>query len=57
MKTVILIKGIPRHPIVEDHVIIYAEATILGRVTIGHHSIIGANQWITNNRILLLKIM
>ncbi len=43
------IKGIPRHPIVEDNVIIYAEATILGRVTIGHHSIIGANQWITND--------
>jgi len=43
------IKGIPRHPIVEDHVIIYAEATILGRVIIGHHSIIGANQWITND--------
>ena len=43
------IKGIPRHPIVEDHVIIYAEATVLGRVTIGHHSIIGANQWITED--------
>ncbi len=43
------IKGIPRHPIVEDHVVIYAEATILGRVRIGHHSIIGANQWITND--------
>ncbi len=43
------IKGIPRHPIVEDHVVIYAEATILGRVTIGHHSIIGANQWITSD--------
>lgn len=43
------IKGIPRHPIVGDHVIIYAEATILGRVTIGHHSVIGANQWITSD--------
>lgn len=43
------IKGIPRHPIVEDHVVIYAEATILGRVTIGHHSVIGANQWITED--------
>lgn len=43
------IKGIPRHPIVEDHVVIYAEATILGRVTIGHHSIVGANQWITSD--------
>jgi serine O-acetyltransferase len=43
------IKGIPRHPIVEDHVVIYAEATILGRITIGHHSIVGANQWITKD--------
>ncbi|MCX7955207.1 MAG: serine acetyltransferase [Bacteroidales bacterium] len=43
------IKGIPRHPIVEDNVIIYAEATILGRIRIGHHSIIGANQWITSD--------
>lgn len=43
------IKGIPRHPIVQDHVVIYAEATILGRITIGHHSIIGANQWITED--------
>ena len=37
------IKGIKRHPIVEDNVIIYAEATILGRVTIGANSIIGGN--------------
>ncbi|MGQ9848074.1 MAG: serine O-acetyltransferase EpsC [Bacteroidales bacterium] len=43
------IKGIPRHPIVEDYVVIYAEATILGRVTIGHHSVVGANQWIVND--------
>lgn len=43
------IKGIPRHPVVEDNVIIYAEATILGRVTIGHNSVIGANQWITSD--------
>jgi len=43
------IKGIPRHPIVEDNVIIYAQATILGRITIGANSIIGGNMWITNN--------
>lgn len=43
------IKGIPRHPIVEDYVVIYAEATILGKITIGHHSIVGANQWITSD--------
>lgn len=43
------IKGIPRHPLVEDHVVIYAEATILGRVTIGKNSIIGGNMWITED--------
>jgi serine O-acetyltransferase len=41
------VKGIPRHPIVEDDVIIYANATVLGRVTIGKASVIGANVWIT----------
>jgi serine O-acetyltransferase len=34
-----------RHPIIEDHVIVYANSTILGRITIGHHSIIGGNIW------------
>ena len=43
------IKGVPRHPIVEDHVIIYAQATILGRIRIGHDSVIGGNVWVTNN--------
>ena len=43
------IKGIPRHPIVEDDVVIYAGATILGRVTIGKGSIIGGNVWITKD--------
>lgn len=43
------IKGIPRHPIVEDDVIIYANATILGRVRIGRGAIIGANVWITTD--------
>jgi serine O-acetyltransferase len=43
------IKGIPRHPIVEDNVVIYAEATILGRITIGANSIVGGNMWITEN--------
>jgi serine O-acetyltransferase len=41
------IKGIPRHPIVEDDVIIYSEASILGRVTIGRNSVIGGNVWLT----------
>lgn len=43
------IKGIPRHPIVEDDVIIYAGATILGRVRIGRGSVIGGNVWITED--------
>lgn len=43
------IKGIPRHPIVEDDVIIYAGATILGRITIGQGSVIGGNVWITKD--------
>lgn len=43
------IKGIPRHPIVEDNVVIYAGATILGRITIGKGSIIGGNVWVTDN--------
>ncbi len=43
------IKGIPRHPIVEDDVIIYSGATILGRVTIGKGSIIGGNVWLTHS--------
>ena len=42
------IKGIPRHPIVEDDVVIYAGATILGRITIGKGSSIGGNVWLTN---------
>jgi serine O-acetyltransferase len=44
-----LLKGLSRHPIVEDRVVIYAGATILGRVTIGHDSIIGGNVWLTRN--------
>ncbi len=44
-----LVKGIPRHPIVEDDVVIYAGATILGRVTIGRGSSIGGNVWLTHS--------
>ena len=43
------IKGIPRHPIVEDDVVIYSHATILGRITVGRGSVIGGNVWVTNN--------
>jgi len=43
------IKNIPRHPVVEDDVIIYGGATILGRVTIGEGSVIGGNVWLTED--------
>ena len=43
----VLVKGIPRHPIVEDDVIVYSGTTILGRVRIGKGSIIGGNVWLT----------
>jgi serine O-acetyltransferase len=41
------VKGMPRHPIVEDDVIIYGGATVLGRITIGAGSVIGGNVWLT----------
>lgn len=43
------IKGIPRHPILEDNVIVYSNATILGRITIGKGCIVGANIWVTED--------
>lgn len=43
------IKGIDRHPIVEDDVTIYAGATILGRITIGCGATVGGNAWITQD--------
>jgi len=43
------IKGVERHPIVEDDVIIYSGATILGRVRIGAGSVIGGNVWLTED--------
>jgi serine O-acetyltransferase len=42
-------KGGARHPIVEDEVVIYAGATVLGRVTIGRGSVIGGNVWLTRS--------
>jgi serine O-acetyltransferase len=42
-------KGYPRHPIVEDDVVIYAGATILGRVTIGRGTSIGGGVWLTQS--------
>ncbi|MFL6672150.1 MAG: serine O-acetyltransferase EpsC [Massilia sp.] len=44
-----LVKGAPRHPIVEDDVVIYAGATVLGRITIGAGSTIGGNVWLTQS--------
>lgn len=43
------IKGIARHPILEDDVIVYSNATVLGRITIGKGTIIGGNVWVTEN--------
>jgi serine O-acetyltransferase len=40
------VRGVKRHPTIEDNVTIYAEATILGDVTIGKDSVIGGNVWI-----------
>jgi serine O-acetyltransferase len=44
-----LVKGHARHPIVEDDVVIYAGATLLGRITIGRGSVIGGNVWLTHS--------
>lgn len=43
------IKGIPRHPILEDDVVVYANATLLGRITIGEGCVVGANVWVTSD--------
>ena len=54
------IKGIPRHPILKDNVIVYSNATILGRITVGENATVGGNIWVTedvapNARILQSK--
>ena len=41
--------NVPRHPIIEDNVTIYANATILGRITVGHGAVIGGNIWLTQS--------
>ena len=41
--------NIPRHPIIEDNVTIYSNASVIGRITIGHHSTIGGNIWLTHD--------
>ncbi len=54
------VKNVPRHPIIEDNVVIYSNANILGRITIGKNSVIGGNVWQTksvppNSRVLQQK--
>jgi serine O-acetyltransferase len=41
--------NVPRHPILEDNVVVYSNSTILGRITIGRNSVIGGNVWLTNS--------
>lgn len=43
------VKGVARHPIVGNNVVIYANATVLGRVTIGDNAVIGGNVWLTRD--------
>jgi len=43
------IKGIPRHPIIGNNVIVYSNATVLGRVTVGDGAVIGGNVWVTED--------
>ncbi len=45
-----LVRGLKRHPTIEDRVVIYANATVLGGKTIvGHHSVIGSSVWLTRS--------
>lgn len=41
--------NVPRHPIIEDNVTIYSNSSVLGRITIGHDSVIGGNVWLTHD--------
>jgi serine O-acetyltransferase len=43
------VKNVPRHPIIEDNVVIYSNANILGRITIGKNSVIGGSVWVTRS--------
>ncbi len=43
------IKGIPRHPIIGDNVVIYSNASILGRIKVGANAVIGGNLWVTED--------
>ena len=45
-----LVRGTKRHPTIEDRVVIYANATILGGATvIGHDSVVGSSVWLTRS--------
>lgn len=50
------IKGIARHPILEDDVVVYANATVLGRITIGRGCVVGANTWVMEDMAPQTKI-
>ena len=41
--------AVPRHPILEDNVTVYSNASILGRITVGHDTVIGGNVWLTHS--------
>lgn len=43
------IKGIPRHPVIGDDVVIYSNATLLGRISVGDGAVIGGNLWVTSD--------
>ena len=43
------VKGVPRHPILEDNVIVYSNATVLGRITLAQGTVIGGNVWVTES--------
>jgi serine O-acetyltransferase len=51
-----LVKGIARHPIVEDNATIYSGATILGRITIGAGAVVGGNVWVVEDVVPGAKI-
>lgn len=52
-----LIKGQPRHPVLEDGVTVYAGATILGRITVGRGAVVGGNVWLTHDVPAGVKVM
>lgn len=41
--------NLPRHPILEDNVVVYSNSSILGRIRIGHDTIVGGNVWLTQD--------